>query len=114
MYPNNQIIELREFRSTLLSDLSNMSEVFEEIVTAWKTGDLKALSDLFIDEIKADFPKLYKAAIVDRNMAWLPKIAKYLDTPETEFVLVGAAHLVGEDGVIEQLKKLGYKIEKLK
>jgi uncharacterized protein YbaP (TraB family) len=51
---------------------------------------------------------------IDRNLNWLPKIEEYLITPKTEFVMVGTAHLIGEEGIIAQLKKLGYKVEKFK
>jgi len=97
-----------------LEDMKKLGEIFEKLVTAWKTGDEATLLDLFIKELKQKFPKLYKMILVDRNKNWVPKVEEYLITPKTEFVLVGAAHLVGKDGVIAQLKKLGYKIEKLK
>ena len=43
-------------------------------------------------------------SVSDREAKWA--------TPETEFVLVGAAHLVGDEGVLNLLKKRGYEIEK--
>ena len=97
-----------------IEDLKKASETFEKMVAAWKTGDEKTLLDLIINDIKEKFPELYKMLFVDRNMNWLPIIEEYMLTPETEFVLVGAGHLIGEEGVIAQLKKLGYKVEKLK
>jgi uncharacterized protein YbaP (TraB family) len=36
-----------------------------------------------------------------------------IKAPRTEFILVGAAHLVGPDGIIEALKKKGYQVDKL-
>ncbi len=41
------------------------------------------------------------------------KIEGYLKTEEHYFVVVGAAHLVGKDGIIEILKKKGYLVEQL-
>jgi uncharacterized protein YbaP (TraB family) len=35
------------------------------------------------------------------------------DTVETEFVLVGVAHLVGEHGLISMLQSKGYEIVQL-
>jgi len=97
-----------------IEDMKKIGEVFEKLVGAWKTGDEATLLDLFIKELKQKFPTLYKKILVDRNMNWVPRIEEYLITPKTEFVLVGTGHLVGEDGVIAQLRKLGYKVEKLK
>jgi len=58
-------------------------------------------------------PKIYKELLVDRSNNWLPMIDAYHKTPEKEFILVGVGHLVGADGIIEALRKKGYKIEKL-
>ncbi|MEE8305402.1 MAG: TraB/GumN family protein, partial [Candidatus Tectomicrobia bacterium] len=37
----------------------------------------------------------------------------YFKTPATEFVLVGAAHLVGEQGILKLLAERGYTISRL-
>ncbi len=97
-----------------IEDLKSLEEIFEQMSSAWKIGDIEKLEELFISEIESEFPELFKVIIVERNTSWMPEIEKFLQTPETEFVLVGVAHLVGEDGVLELLKKRGYKIEKLK
>ncbi|MEE9443742.1 MAG: TraB/GumN family protein [candidate division Zixibacteria bacterium] len=97
-----------------IDDMEKIEEKFTKMLTAWKAGDEVTLYDLFIKEIKQLFPKIFKSIIVDRNMDWMPKIEEYLNTSKTEFVLVGTAHLLGEEGVIAQLKKLGYKVEKFK
>lgn len=97
-----------------IDEMETIEEEFEKMLTAWKTGDEATLNDLFIKEIKQLFPEVFKSIMVDRNMAWLPQIEQYLNTPKTEFVLVGTAHLIGEEGVITQIKKLGYEVEKLK
>ncbi len=103
-----------DFMSFHIDDLKEVNEQFEAQVTAWRLGDETALFNHFIKDTKEKFPKLYQSLIVNRNMNWLPKIEEYLNTPETELVLVGVAHLIGEEGVIAQLKKLGYKVEKMK
>jgi uncharacterized protein YbaP (TraB family) len=40
-------------------------------------------------------------------------IDAYQKTLEKEFILVGAGHLVGPDGIVKALRKKGYKVEKL-
>jgi uncharacterized protein YbaP (TraB family) len=61
--------------------------------------------------MKTDFPALYQLLLVDRNNIWITKIEALLATPETEFVLVGALHLVANEGVISKLQSLGYTVE---
>jgi len=97
-----------------IEEMDKIEEAFDSLVAAWRVGDEKALVDLFIEEVREKFPRLFRDLFADRNKDWIPVIEKFLITPETEFVLVGTGHLVGEQGVIAQLKKLGYEVEKLK
>jgi uncharacterized protein YbaP (TraB family) len=96
-----------------IRDLKRTGEVINDLITSWKKADEEKMKELLQKELKEKFPGLYKAFIVDRNMNWLVGIENYLKTPETEYVLVGMGHLIGKDGVIEQLQKRGYKVEKL-
>jgi uncharacterized protein YbaP (TraB family) len=96
-----------------IKDLESIMQKYESMVDAWKTGDAKKLNDLMVAELKTKTPKLYKELIVDRNENWLPMIDAYQKTLEKEFILVGAGHLVGPDGIVKALRKKGYKVEKL-
>ena len=96
-----------------LDELNRTKEIFEQLIRFWKQGDSEDLDRLFIEPTKRDFPEIYRTVLKARNDIWLPKIEAYLMTKEIEFVLVGFAHLVGEDGIVEQLKRRGYRVEKL-
>lgn len=102
-----------EFVTYSLKDMKNIKEQFDELVGAWRRGDSGKLSELMVAELKTRMPRLYRKLISDRNANWLPMIEAYQKTPEVEFVLVGVAHLVGPDSVLEALKKKGCKVEKL-
>ena len=54
-----------------------------------------------------------EALLVQRNNAWMQIIEPMFRDDDTEFVLVGAAHLVGEDGLLSQLQAKGYTITQL-
>jgi len=96
-----------------LSEMKNINRDYENLVSAWKTGNAKKLSELMITDLKTKTPKVYKQLITDRNKNWLPIINAYQKTTEKEFILVGVGHLVGQDGIIETLRKNGYKVEQL-
>ncbi|TQV87710.1 TraB/GumN family protein [Aliikangiella coralliicola] len=102
-----------QFYQNMLKDLGNTKAQFIEIIKYWRSGDSVNLDKLMSETMKKDYPKMYQSLLVDRNNNWMPAIEKYFESPEVEFVLVGAAHLIGEDGVINQLMKKGYKISKL-
>ena len=51
--------------------------------------------------------------LVDRNKNWLPKLEAPFTRKGHALVIVGAAHLVGPDGLLAMLKAKGYTIEQL-
>jgi uncharacterized protein len=58
----------------------------------------------------ADFQKVM---LDERNIAWIPKIEKAINE-KPSFIAVGGGHLGGENGVINLLRKKGYKVEAIK
>ncbi len=101
----------------ILSTIEEMKElplIMNKMKQAWRSGNSSLLEKVGISDMKKEYPKLYQLLLVNRNNAWIPKIVAFLKTPETEFILVGALHLVGNDGIISALKKLGFKVELFK
>jgi len=102
-----------EFVSHSLKEMNSIRQQFNLLVHAWRIGDTEKLDTMMNHDLKSRLPQLHQGLIIDRNRNWLPRIDAYLKTPATEFILVGAAHLVGVDGIIETLKRKGYVISKL-
>lgn len=102
-----------EFVRHSLRELKGAREEFGRLATAWRSGDAAGLEELLTGRMKREQPALYRRLISERNRAWLPRIVAKRKPGQTGFVLVGAAHLVGEDGIIEALKKMGYVVERL-
>jgi hypothetical protein len=72
-------------------------------------GDLKKLSEL--DNEDDDMtPAEKKPMYENRNNDWIKQIPALM-TKQSCFIAVGCMHLVGETGLIEQLKKSGYTVE---
>ncbi|VUD53741.1 hypothetical protein TDB9533_01895 [Thalassocella blandensis] len=96
-----------------LSDIELLSSMLGDLKAAWRTGDLTTLNKDYLAPIQKEFPDAYQELFVDRNNSWLPKVLELLKDEDTEFVLVGAVHMAGEEGLIEQLKRSGCKIEQM-
>lgn len=96
-----------------LRDINQLAQQLAAIKKAWKVGDNDELKKVALTPWKAGFPELYNTMLVKRNNKWLPKIEKMLQTKEIEFVMFGALHMVGDDGVLKLLKERGYTIQKL-
>jgi uncharacterized protein YbaP (TraB family) len=95
-----------------LTDLAK-TEVVAQMIDAWRSGDEDKLITLIIDEMKAQSAELYENILVSRNKHWLPMIEAMFSQQGTEFVLVGAAHLIGEEGLLQLLAGKGYTISRL-
>lgn len=50
------------------------------------------------------------ALLHDRNVAWLPRLESTFATPGAHFIAVGAAHLLGEDGLVALLRSRGFEV----
>jgi uncharacterized protein len=95
-----------------IGEFKQIEAMLEESLAVWKKGDEPGMERLFVREMK-NYPQLYKSILVDRNNKWLTKITGYLNGSENTMVIVGAAHLVGPDGLVNLLRKQGYKVMKL-
>lgn len=81
-------------------------------VAAWLTGDLAALERLGEQCLLGD-PELRAALLDSRNMAWLEPIMASIDEGERPFVAVGAAHMLGDNGLPALLAARGYRVERI-
>jgi uncharacterized protein len=83
-----------------------------DIMHAWRRGDADALSRIVRDEFR-DFPSLGRGLIDERNRNWVPKIEQYLRSGRTHFVVVGAGHMGGPNGLLAMLRARAYTVEQL-
>jgi uncharacterized protein YbaP (TraB family) len=95
-----------------LKEMDLLDRGLDQIVRAWSTGDAAALESLLLGSMR-EYPAVHQMVIVDRNHRWLPQIEKMIARGESALIAVGAAHLVGKDGIIELLKARGYTVEQL-
>ncbi len=95
-----------------LNELDLLDKSVEQVVQSWNSGDARGLEQLLLAGMK-EYPEVYEKIVVDRNRRWLPDLIKMLEQGEKALVVVGAAHLVGKNGLIELLKQRGYTVEQL-
>jgi uncharacterized protein len=98
--------------SETLKELATETETVGKLGEAWKAGDVPTIERIALADIKSD-PLMYQRLLVERNKNWMPKIEALFARPAKALVVVGAAHLVGPDGLIAMLKAKGYTVEQL-
>ena len=81
-----------------------------QMVDYWRRGDAEGLARLVIeDELKKypEFADLHRRMFDDRNRAMTGKVLEMQQKGGTYFVVVGAGHLVGDQGIVAMLKERG-------
>ncbi|MDQ0116102.1 TraB/GumN family protein [Paenibacillus harenae] len=99
-----------EMLATSIENYYATESGIDELSEMWVTGDEEKL--MAITNETGEHEELNKAMLTDRNIPMVDKIEGYLkdEDGETYFVVVGAAHMLGEDGIVPLLEKKGYKV----
>jgi len=117
--------ELKELllRSVLFATPEELEEsrlMMESMYTAWLNGDVELLRQMIEQEnamIIEEDPILFKeyndAMMVNRDIAMVATIREMLQGNQTIFFAVGAAHMVADGAIIDQLEELGYTVTRI-
>lgn len=103
----------RKLIAAVVSDADTAPQRAAELHRAWLTGDEAALIAATRVGIMAD-PELREALLTNRNHRWDTEIATLLEQPERPLVAVGAAHLVGPEGLADLIAARGYRVTRLR
>jgi len=101
------------FIQSQLAQVSSYQALYNAMLDAWRNGDMYAMNELTIMPLKQHDPLTYQILIKQRNLNWLNHIEDYFTDQQKELVLVGAAHLAGEDSLLALLESKGYVIAQL-
>jgi uncharacterized protein YbaP (TraB family) len=93
-----------------VGELERLDRDIDAIVRTWLKGEGDQLSSLLHAGMQ-EYPELYEKILVERNRRWLGDIENLIQQESGAMVVVGAAHLVGKDSVVEMLKTKGYSVE---
>ena len=95
-----------------LSDSMNLTELMDEMVDAWYYGNIEFLEENLLAEMQ-DLKELHETIVVNRNRNWVEKIQELLREEDDYLIIVGALHLVGEEGVPNLLSRRGHRVRQL-
>jgi uncharacterized protein YbaP (TraB family) len=97
------------FLGQTLKDLEIAAEMADDMMTYWQKGQADKLYSLLYKSFEG-YSEIEDRLLLQRNKDWLDKIETMLGEPENIFIVVGAGHLVGPEGVVALLKQKGYKV----
>ena len=103
------LAQQKRFLMMTLDESAQLDSELGQLLRAWQSGDTETLARLLSTEYEK-FPDLYRRLTVDRNRAWVVRLAALLDHRDDYLVVVGALHLVGPESVVDLLRKRGYTV----
>ena len=101
-------------------DLPEYSQSLLDMCHAWATGDAEGLLEEGEDETAGLTPE--EIALVEefneslegqRNVNMTQYAVDALASGETVFIVVGAAHVLGDDGMVASLEEAGYTVTRV-
>ncbi|BBM87744.1 TraB/GumN family protein [Candidatus Uabimicrobium amorphum] len=97
----------------MLDDTEGARKETLDLLNAYRSGDLGKIKKMALESEEAkEAPGMIEHVMVNRNKKWIPAIEKYIAKGNV-FIAVGAAHFVGDNGVIKLLEAKGYKITRI-
>ena len=92
----------------IVRDPEAFGEQLSELTDCYLAGNLQCLESIMNDATRAS--AFADTLIVERNRAWMSQLPEIIDSTSA-FIAVGAAHLVGPEGLIALLREAGYSVE---
>ena len=99
-----------------LAQLAAFEDVTTELIRAWLYGDDDAFRAAFETQSgESEAAQAFmKRLLDDRNVGMVEEIQGYLASEGTYFVLAGAAHYIGDNGIIQLLARDGIATQRLR
>lgn len=107
--PSESAEQLRRFQIAL-KNVGRTEKNLDPLFDAWMKGDVQTLDSIITADFQ-DRPGARKRLLTDRNLDWAAKIKQMSREWRNFFIVVGAAHLTGPEGVVALLRKEGFKVD---
>jgi uncharacterized protein YbaP (TraB family) len=97
-----------EYFYNYLKLYNEAGQLTQRMVAAYNKQDLSILEEVITDPNWMT-PEVYDLMLTQRNNRWVEAIPSKIEENKT-LIAVGAAHLIGKDGLIKKLREKGYKV----
>jgi uncharacterized protein YbaP (TraB family) len=105
--------EQQSMLAAVLKEGDKIKDLIKRTQAAYTSGDPDALQKVMDEQDDLGSKSLQKKVLDDRNAVMTAKMEEYLKSKEPIFVVVGAAHIIGEKGIVRQLRDRGYKVDQV-
>ena len=96
-----------DFVEYSLNELDSSIYHMDQMIKAWSSGDTTTIKDKVIESMSEDMELEHISEVMldKRNYIMADKIKEYLQDDSIYFVIVGAAHIPGENGILSILRR---------
>jgi uncharacterized protein len=97
-----------------ITQAERSKETWSKLASFWSEGAADKIDELMAAQStddSADEKALSRRLREDRNPHMTDRLEKCLHSSESCFMVVGAAHVVGSQGIVKQLQARGYRVE---
>ncbi|WP_428310831.1 TraB/GumN family protein [Hydrocarboniphaga sp.] len=99
-----------QFLEATLQGMGESGSDPADLVRQWRSNDQSTMERTVAD-MKRVYPDPYERILGARNRAWIPRLEALFGESRPLMVVVGAAHLLGPDGLPVQLAARGWTVE---
>jgi uncharacterized protein YbaP (TraB family) len=95
-----------------IEDIKTFGDSPRQLTDAWQKGDTGTVASMVIGSMTKDpwMYSIYEKLVIERNRRMASRIEDFLLSGDIHFIVVGAAHLVGEKGIPSLLREKGYRV----
>jgi uncharacterized protein YbaP (TraB family) len=107
--------EMDKFLLSTVLEAEQTEKEIDKMFNAWLSGEADTMERLLTENIDKypELKGLYKKINDDRNVGMAEKVSNLIGEGKKCFVVVGAIHMVGKQGLVQLLKDKGYSITQL-
>lgn len=102
----------RSLLAAVIAESEDPAKDSRALAAAWLAGDVAQIEARTLRGMLSD-PELRQALLVDRNRAWADRLPALLTPARPALVAVGAAHVIGPDGLPALLARRGYRLRRI-
>jgi uncharacterized protein YbaP (TraB family) len=97
----------------VLEEIDQHTKTIDAAAEAWLAGDEQRLDRELLEPMrKPEYRELFERLFLHRNVTMTRAIESLLKQQGTHFVVVGAGHVIGKQGIVDLLRSRGYSVER--
>jgi len=106
---DEQVLFLRQ----TLNEYAEGKVFLDEIVQAWQAADQPALEQMVLESFKQEggTEKMFQLVFTERNQRMVAAVEQFLAQGKSAFLVVGVGHMLGDQGLVAELRRRGYRVQ---